>query len=1132
MRLRRLVIHNIASIADAEINFDAAPLDGSDVFLICGETGAGKSTILDAICLALFGTVPRLGTGRADDYDAIRANDQRQLLRAGCGEGFVTLDFLGNDGHDYTAEWRVRKARNKASGKFQDVERSLICDGNRTGAVTKLRQVDAAVQSALGIDYEQFVRTSMLAQGEFTRFLKADDTEKSAILEKLTGTSVYTRIGAEIYRLTDERRKAYEAVKARIDSSALMSDEDIATVRRRIADIIAQSDERNAALRDLSARLTRVERETELRRLLAEAEQLLAEKTQRRDSADTAALRRMAERWRTLEPQRTIINNIRTARLEADDAREALALQRPRLAEALGCLGRLKDNLDRHIGRHGELQERLKAHDGRTTVYVHWPEIVSTLDAVMASRAATTTSEKTVAETNEAMEKATASLAKLKEEVAAATARCTALAETVADTDRRIAALKAPDAVTARQTAVERRSACLNLMQRRQALARSVARLADERTALTEAVKILKEKQAAVTPSEHALTEVRARAESSRKLFEIVDFSRQSWAATARAALTEGCTCPVCRQRVDLLPPAEEVLVEQWKAVRAQADEDAHEAERQNSAHSALLAAVDSETKRIQAETQRLESAETDIHAESEDCSAAALRLGVAADEADKDRALTDIIARCDADITRCDKTITDESVLRRQADEARKTLTDAQKERDEALTRRAEAEKTLRGLAVRIEEAEKSIAVNRENEARLAHRLGEVDGFGKYCVRAMADPKTFKERVEACRADFDCITKLIEENERECRRLSDLTDAGGRIRDAIVLAVPSWTDTEPLPSQTQETDVQDLLTDISAKARSAADRLTRASAVAARLEAEITTFVNDNPGMTRADLDSIAARPQSEILEAEAAVKEADDAVVSARAAVDTNAAHLKTLLESDVRPAEGDTPASLRSAIDAVSGTLDGLNRERGGLERRLAEDDEARRRQADLVRQADEARKEWQKWLRLNNLLGSATGDKFNRIAQSFVLERLLDNANVYLSRLTDRYRLRGVRGRYLILLEDSYNANACRPVVTSSGGESFMVSLALALALSDAGTSFSSDILFIDEGFGTLSGEPLRRAVAMLRSLHRTSRKRVGIISHVAQLRSEIPVQIQVTRSPGSGAGEINVVTIQN
>ena len=231
-------------------------------------------------------------------------------------------------------------------------------------------------------------------------------------------------------------------------------------------------------------------------------------------------------------------------------------------------------------------------------------------------------------------------------------------------------------------------------------------------------------------------------------------------------------------------------------------------------------------------------------------------------------------------------------------------------------------------------------------------------------------------------------------------------------------------------------------------------------------------------------------------------------------------------------MRPAEGDTPASLRSAIDAVSGILDSLNRERGGLERRLAEDDEARRRQADLVRQADEARKEWQKWLRLNNLLGSATGDKFNRIAQSFVLERLLNNANVYLSRLTDRYRLRGVRGRYLILLEDSYNANACRPVVTSSGGESFMVSLALALALSDAGMSFSSDILFIDEGFGTLSGEPLRRAVAMLRSLHRTSRKRVGIISHVAQLRSEIPVQIQVTRSPGSGAGEISVVTIQN
>ncbi len=112
------------------------------------------------------------------------------------------------------------------------------------------------------------------------------------------------------------------------------------------------------------------------------------------------------------------------------------------------------------------------------------------------------------------------------------------------------------------------------------------------------------------------------------------------------------------------------------------------------------------------------------------------------------------------------------------------------------------------------------------------------------------------------------------------------------------------------------------------------------------------------------------------------------------------------------------------------------------------------------------------------------------------------------------LSPRYRLRVVPGTFTILVEDAYQGYASRPVSTVSGGESFLVSLALALALSDIGSTFSVDTLFIDEGFGSLSGDALEYALATLGELRRRTRRRVGVISHVSALRDRIDVHLSV------------------
>ena len=168
-------------------------------------------------------------------------------------------------------------------------------------------------------------------------------------------------------------------------------------------------------------------------------------------------------------------------------------------------------------------------------------------------------------------------------------------------------------------------------------------------------------------------------------------------------------------------------------------------------------------------------------------------------------------------------------------------------------------------------------------------------------------------------------------------------------------------------------------------------------------------------------------------------------------------------------------------------------------------------------------------FERWNKLDKLIGDDKGDKFRLIAQSYILANLVKAANVHMHTLTDRYTLHAVPGQELIILvEDAYQGGVRRPASTISGGESFLVSLALALALSEIGQSLKVETLFIDEGFGTLSGEPLYKAIETLESLHASNNRQVCAISHREEVKEKIPVQIQVNQNPQSSSSTIDIV----
>lgn len=215
MKIKQLHISNIASIIEATIDFTAQPLCDSDVYLITGDTGAGKTTILDAICLALFNNTPRLAKGTKvtvkNGDDELTLRDPRRLMRRNTGEALVELLFEGNDGTDYKAEWQVQRGKKKkVDNKINSINRSItnLATGESIqSAGVKDAELQAKIAEVIGLDFDQFCRTTMLAQNEFTKFLSSGETERADILEKITQTAEFSAVGSKVYEIQSAKKK-------------------------------------------------------------------------------------------------------------------------------------------------------------------------------------------------------------------------------------------------------------------------------------------------------------------------------------------------------------------------------------------------------------------------------------------------------------------------------------------------------------------------------------------------------------------------------------------------------------------------------------------------------------------------------------------------------------------------------------------------------------------------------------------------------------------------------------------------------------------------------------------------------------------------------------------------------------
>lgn len=300
MKILAIRLKNLTSIeGTVEVDFTSAPLHSAGIFAISGPTGAGKSTLLDALCLALYDKAPRFATSvesvnLADVGDnQINQSDVRNLLRRGTSDGYAEVDFIGIDGHCYRSRWSVRRTRNKVSGSLQSqVLEVRELDAEKEFQGTK-KELLAQLVDLIGLTYEQFTRTVLLAQNDFATFLKSKGTAKAELLEKLTGTGVYSRISQEIFVRNKAAQEEVALIHNRMSVIELIPEEELLTLQKEKESLVEKRAAGIKLLAEQNAQLNIV------RSLKTQEE--LRKKKQEEEQGENARLKMSLERLASQE---------------------------------------------------------------------------------------------------------------------------------------------------------------------------------------------------------------------------------------------------------------------------------------------------------------------------------------------------------------------------------------------------------------------------------------------------------------------------------------------------------------------------------------------------------------------------------------------------------------------------------------------------------------------------------------------------------------------------------------------------------------------------------------------------------------------------------------------------------------
>ena len=1096
MKLKKLTINNIASIEHAEIDFDAAPLAGERLFLISGETGAGKSTIIDCVCLALYGDTPRLKSAKSNEYtnnrvgdttqDSLHTNDVRQLLRRGATSADVSLTFDDNDGTLYVATWHVHRAHNKADGALQNTIRTLETQDSASGHTiyTKKKKIDDEIKRITGLDVNQFFRTVVLAQGKFAEFLESDDNAKSALLEKMTGTEEYAQVGQKIYQISKEKENERNLLREQLRDIDLLSDDEKNEITAQIA-IFKQQQASEQQQLDKAKKMTQwLDEMDKTARELDDKQRLLAERQEQTQQASHKGQQTLVDDWDATTDVRRDLKSRQAALGHVEMLEKAKPAMQREYDQLCAALRATIAEISRKQAALQEIRRYLQQEAPRSAMY----ESIKTIKTLVQQR---DTAMSNITAYSTALEQETSRLPIVESALRQAQEALDAITQSLQQAQERYNAMNI-DQVNTRKDDLNAAKQALNNLKN---LATTIEQQSQAMHSLQEDLK----GQLALIDRENSVINVqRTMLEQARQAIE----RQKDWNALveqAHKSLHEGDECPVCGNVITrLLTPKSQSVLDELQRQLNDAEEQVRKTTTSINTATALIHRLDKQIK----------AGENDIKATSQQqdklwqhTRVMLTKCGIAADEMPGKEQADKLIANIDNETERLNKVL-------QQAQSLNKDIMDQREKHSRASDLHKQAVIDLNQVKLSIEKQHEAIKASKDQCEDLTRELN-----------GLFSDHDWQNRLHS--PDF--ITQL----EQEATTYRNKQQEAQRLEHTIELHqshVPAMQSSKESIAGLEDngltmTDIPDNLpqrwNDLENKHLEWRTRLKTERDNALQAQEAIEFFLHSQTRIDMERLALLASQRQEDINDIKTAHKALSDSITLMQGEVKA-----LTRRQQEIAAARPEFDEQDRDRLAVMIETADQhigeIAEEISARMVRLKADEENQRLVGEKKQLLENAEAVYNRWAELNKMLGSADGKTLRNIAQSYILGELLGSANNYLRQFNNRYELEAYPGTLTILVRDLMQGDRTA-VTTLSGGESFMVSLALALALSNmSGKVFSVDTIFIDEGFGSLSAGYLDNVMETLNRLYDMGGRRVGIISHVEMLKERITTQIQVAR----------------
>lgn len=1063
MKIQKLRFMNLNSLAgEWEVDLTHPDYVTDGIFAITGPTGSGKSTLLDALCLALYGRTPRL--------DKVTTSENEIMTRR-TGSCFAEATFETARGR-FRCRWGQHRARNRQDGKLQNANHELVNADDGKLIESTLRDVPRKVEELTGMDFKRFTRSMLLAQGAFAEFLQASKDERAPILEQITGTGQYSEISIKVHERERKEQEALRLLKAEASGLTLLEAEEESELRQELAEGQKEEQKQAGHLKATEQALqwlgTIAQLKKDIAALLREDEQL--QKALQEFQPQREVLER-GNRAATLDGQ--------YAQLEA--ARKQLKNDRTSFAQQQAEIPVLEKSADAQSAKLNLETDKTSACKKEQLAAAPLLQKVRLLDQKLAER------KKELGESREILQQKEQNIAEQKRVRKEAKQKLEALQQILSETDKYLLEnerdrwlvggltgleVQLESLLTLRQSLQQREKQHDDTdreLKKAQATVRS--RLKEVEVCLAAEKKQVEQLSAKRNSLEllldgRLLREYRNEREALQK--EMTLLARIASLEDHRKELQKGMPCPLCGALEH--PYADDNLPEPGVTENRIAGLDI------------LIKKAETLEEVIQNLTEEVARAGRDLI------------------EAEKSSA--DIIASQKVLTERQNKLKQDLQVLRLDFDDNRKTLV----EKLQPLGVEEVPEGTLEELLMSLRRRLESWQKNEGRKTEIERQIGQQrDVLGRLDAKLETEGSALEEdsnRFKRLESDYEGVVeerqKLFEnrnpdEEEKKLQRAviaAEQSEAAERekfekLNDKLKSAKTKSDDLEKrIASQEPQ------LTGLESTFRTALAPLAfedEQEFLAARLPVE-----------RRTELDLQAGKLQQRQTELEARSKDRNE-----RLAIE---------MKKEVTDKAED---ELKPQLDTLQEQLKTLREKLITGKNKLADNELVRQKLKEKQEVIEKQTREYQRWKNLHELIGSADGKKYRNFAQGLTFEVMVSHANKQLRKMSDRYLLvRDENNPLELNVIDIYQNGVLRSTKNLSGGESFIVSLSLALGLSQmASTNVRVDSLFLDEGFGTLDEDSLDTALTTLAGLKQED-KLIGVISHVTALKERIGTQIQV------------------